>query len=94
MDQTAIHFRWSLIHVNNQTSEDKFETDMAEVLKMTDKLESESPTMLSEHRDIIAALKKLIEAASAETQPNIVHFAERLMLHAKLRSKSPIRLCC
>ena len=42
MDQTAIHFRWSLIHVNNQTSEDKFETDMAEVLKMTDKLENPS----------------------------------------------------
>ncbi len=50
-------------------SEGKFETSMADVLKMTDKLEAELPTMLSEHRDIVAALMKLIEAANAEAKP-------------------------
>ena len=64
-------------------SEDKFETGMADVLKMTDKLEAELPTMLSEHQDIVAALKKLIESASAENKPDAEHFAEKLMLHAQ-----------
>lgn len=64
-------------------SEGKFETGMAEVLTMTDKLEAELPTMLSEHKDIVAALNKLVEAARAENNPDIVHFAEKLMLHAQ-----------
>ena len=50
---------------------------------MTDRLEAELPTMLSEHKDIVAALKRLIEAAKAEHKPDIVHFAEKLMLHAQ-----------
>lgn len=64
-------------------SEGKFEPGMADVLKMTNKLEAELPTMLSEHQDIVATLKKLIEAASAENKPDVVHFAEKLMLHAQ-----------
>jgi hypothetical protein len=64
-------------------SEGKFETSMAEVLKMTDKLEAELPTMLSEHKDIVAALKKLIDAARTENRPDVAHFAEKLMLHAQ-----------
>jgi hypothetical protein len=64
-------------------SEGRFEPGMAEVLKMTDKLEAELPTMLSEHKDIVAALEKLIEAAKTENRPDIVHFAEKLMLHAQ-----------
>jgi hypothetical protein len=56
---------------------------MAEVLPMTDKLEAELPTMLSEHRAIVIALEKLIEAAKAENKPDIVHFAGKLMLHAQ-----------
>ncbi len=64
-------------------SKGKFEPGMAEVLKLTNKLEAELPTMLSEHRDIVVALKKLIEAARAENKPDVVHFAEKLMLHAQ-----------
>ena len=64
-------------------SEGKFETGMAEVLKMTDKLETELPTMLAAHQDIVVALRKLIEAARTEHKPDIVHFAEKLMLHAQ-----------
>jgi hypothetical protein len=64
-------------------SEGRFEPGMAEVLKMTDKLEAELPTMLSEHKDIVAALEKLIEAAKTENRPDVVHFAEELMLHAQ-----------
>lgn len=64
-------------------SEGKFETSMGDVLKMTDKLESELPTMLSEHKEIVVALKKLIEVARRENKPDIVHFADELMLHAE-----------
>ena len=64
-------------------SDGKFETSMAEVLEMTDRLEAELPTMLSEHKAIVAALEKLIEAATAENHPDVVHFAEKLMLHAQ-----------
>ena len=40
-------------------SQGKFECTMTSVLKMTDKLEAEMPTMLSEHKDIAAALEKI-----------------------------------
>ncbi len=68
-------------------SEGRFEPGMAEVLKMTDKLEAELPTMLSEHKDIVAALEKLIEAAKAENKSDIVHFSEKLMLHAQIEEQ-------
>lgn len=64
-------------------SQGKFEAEMAEVLKMTDKLEAELPTMLAEHKEIVAALTKLVDAAKGENKPDIVHFAEKLMLHAQ-----------
>jgi hypothetical protein len=61
----------------------KVEPAMADVLKLTDKLEAELPTMLSEHKEIVAALTRLIKAARAESKPDVVHFAEKLMLHAQ-----------
>lgn len=64
-------------------SEGKFEPGMTEVLKMTDKLKAELPTMLSEHKVIVAALNKLVAAARIEDKPEVVHFAEKLMLHAQ-----------
>lgn len=64
-------------------SRGKFDRGMADVFTMTDKLEAELPTMLAEHKDIVSALTKLIEAATVENQPGIVHFAEKLMLHAQ-----------
>jgi hypothetical protein len=59
------------------------EQEVAEVVAMTDKLEAELGTMLSEHKQIVGELAKLIEAAKAENRPAVVHFAERLMLHAE-----------
>lgn len=64
-------------------AEGKIEPGMSAVLKMTDKLEAELPTMLSEHKEIVAALKTLIDAAKAEGKPAYVHFAEKLMAHAR-----------
>jgi hypothetical protein len=64
-------------------SQDKIEPEMADVLAMRDKLEGELPGMLSEHKDIVAALEKLIEAAVAEKKPEEARFAEKLALHAQ-----------
>jgi hypothetical protein len=64
-------------------SQGKFECNMTEVLKMTDKLESGMPAMLSEHKDIAAALKKLKDAAAVENKPAGVQFAEHLAAHAQ-----------
>jgi hypothetical protein len=61
----------------------KIEPGMSAILKMTDKLETELPTMLSEHKEIVAALRTLIDAAKAEDRPEYVHFAEKLMAHAR-----------
>jgi hypothetical protein len=72
-------------------SEGKFETSMAEVLKMTDKLEAELPTMLSEHKDIVAALKKLIDAAEPKIGRTLCILPKNLCYTPKLRSKFRIR---
>jgi hypothetical protein len=64
-------------------SEGKAESEMTKILPMTDKLERELGSMLSEHRCLVAELTKLIEAAKGENKPEVVNFAEKLMLHAR-----------
>jgi hemerythrin superfamily protein len=64
-------------------SEGKFDSEMGEVLSMTDKLEAELPHMLSEHRDIVAALQELVAASEAEGKSEVGDFAQKLMLHAQ-----------
>lgn len=61
----------------------KLEPGMADVLKMTDRLEAELPTMLAEHKAIVAALRKLAMAAKAENKADAAQFAGKLMLHAQ-----------
>lgn len=57
--------------------------DMADVLRLTDKLETELPGMLVEHEEIVAALRHLVAAAETEQKPEYARFAEKLMLHAR-----------
>ena len=64
-------------------SQGKFECSMTAVVTLTDKLEAEMPTMLSEHKDIAAALRRLKEAATAENKPAGVQFSEHLAAHAQ-----------
>jgi len=64
-------------------SKGKIEPDMAEALEMTKKLEAEMPQMLAEHKDIVVALQRLIEAAKAESLLEYARFAEKLMAHAR-----------
>lgn len=39
--------------------------------------------MLTEHKAVVAALSKLAAVAKKEERHDIVHFAEKLKLHAK-----------
>jgi Hemerythrin HHE cation binding domain len=61
----------------------KIEPEMDEVFMMTDNLVAELPSMLEEHQSIVAALEKLKEAAKQENKPEVVRFAEKLVLHAQ-----------
>lgn len=61
----------------------KIVPEMAQVFQMTDTLKAELPRMLEEHQAIVAALKKMIEAAKQEKRMEHVTFAEKLMLHAQ-----------
>lgn len=56
---------------------------MADVLALTDKLQAELPSMLAEHKEIVAALGDLEAAANAENKPQYARFAEKLIQHAR-----------
>ena len=57
--------------------------EMAEVLKLTDKLTQDLDEMLAEHKAIVAALEKLADAAQRANKPDYVAFAEKLIAHAQ-----------
>jgi hypothetical protein len=59
------------------------EPGMADVLPLTDRLQTELPGMLAEHKEIVAALGDLVAAAKAEKKPKHARFAEKLILHAQ-----------
>ncbi|HEX7124809.1 MAG TPA: hemerythrin domain-containing protein [Thermodesulfobacteriota bacterium] len=61
--------------------------EMASALEMTDALKAELPRMLAEHGRIVKALEALADAGRAEARPEIVAFAEKLMLHAQVEEK-------
>ncbi len=65
----------------------RFSPTMAEALPLTDRLRSELPLMMEEHRALVAALEELAEAARAEAHGEVVKFAERLILHARLEEE-------
>jgi hypothetical protein len=64
-------------------AEGKITPEFEPVLVMTERLKTELPQMLQEHREIVAALKKLIAVAKKEKKLKFVHFAEKLMIHAQ-----------
>jgi hypothetical protein len=57
--------------------------EMADVLKLTDRLAAELPSMLAEHNTIVAALERLVDEARRAERSDIVQFAHDLMLHAE-----------
>ena len=61
--------------------------EMRDILPMTDRLQTELPQMLAEHKAIVAALHHLVDAAKRENQMAYARFAEKLMLHAEMEEE-------
>jgi hemerythrin superfamily protein len=61
----------------------KISADMKSVISMTDRLKAELPEMLKEHKEIVAALGKLMDVGRSEGKMEYVRFSEKLMLHAQ-----------
>ena len=57
--------------------------EISKVLAMSNRLKAELAQMLEEHREIVAKLKNLVDAAIKEDKLEYVRFAEKLTLHAQ-----------
>lgn len=66
-----------------QLAQGQVTREMAGALAMTDRLAAELPTMLAEHKVIVAALARLQDAARRAGRADIVEFTEALTLHAQ-----------
>lgn len=64
-------------------AEGKVTPEMADALKMTDRLKAEFRQMLDEHKAVVAALRNLVDVAKKEEKMEYAQFAERLILHAR-----------
>ncbi len=64
-------------------SRGEFNAEMSDVLAMTDRLEAELPTMLEEHKSIVAALQRVQQAAERAGRSDVVAFAQQLVQHAR-----------
>lgn len=67
--------------------EGKVTSDMGDVLRMTEKLKAELPQMLSEHKEIVAALENFRAVAKKKGKKRYVRFADALMLHAQMEEE-------
>ena len=57
--------------------------EMAQVFPHTDWLKNNAATLVAEHRMILAAVEKMLEAARAVRRLDCVEFAERLINHLR-----------
>lgn len=62
-------------------AEGKVTPEMAAVRRITNHLRAALPQIRQEHRELVAGLKKIAEAARQEGKIEYVHFVERLNLH-------------
>jgi hypothetical protein len=62
---------------------DDMKAEMADVLKMTDRLEAELPAMLKEHEAIVRAIEHLEATATRAGRLDIAEFGRRLTEHAR-----------
>ena len=58
-------------------------SEMEAAVAMAHRLKADLSYMLLEHKEIVAALEALKEAASSEGNASAAHFAEKLVLHAQ-----------
>lgn len=68
-------------------AEGKIFQEMEAAVAMSDRLKADLSHMLLEHKEIVAALEALIDAAKSEGKTEILPFAEELKLHAQNEEK-------
>ena len=61
--------------------------EMGRIIDKTDAFKAELPRMLDEHKLIVAALRTLLQAATAEKQPGSAQFAQKMILHAQMEEE-------
>jgi hypothetical protein len=61
--------------------------DMEGILVKTEIMKAELPRMLAEHKAIVTALRKLLQAATAEGHTGFASFAQRLIQHAQMEEE-------
>jgi hypothetical protein len=61
----------------------EFDPSMEAMLQKTEVMKSEFPRMLDEHQIIVAALRKLLQASTAEGHTGYARLAQKLILHAQ-----------
>jgi hypothetical protein len=57
--------------------------DPAGILRQTERLKAEFSRLVYEHDEIVRALQVLIVTAKTDQKPEVVRFAEQLVLHAE-----------
>jgi hypothetical protein len=70
-----------------QLARGEFTPEMESILSKTEVLKAELPRMLAEHQAIVGALKRLLEAATAERHAGFALFAQKLILHAQMEEE-------
>ena len=58
--------------------------DVEKILAMTERLRAELATLVREHDEIVRALQNLIVTAKGDGRPEVVDFAEKLVLHVEM----------
>ena len=61
----------------------EFEPEMEGMLQKTEIMKSEFPRMLDEHKIIVGALQKLLQASTSEGHTGYARLAQKLILHAQ-----------
>jgi len=61
--------------------------DMESILAKTDVMKAELPRMIQEHKVIVEALQRLLQAASGEGHTGFARFAQKLILHAQMEEE-------
>jgi hypothetical protein len=61
--------------------------EMKGVLAMTEKLKSELPQMIREHKEIVGALQNFVSFAKKAKRPAYVRFSEKLRQHAQMEEE-------
>lgn len=65
----------------------EFTPDMESILSKTEVLKAELPRMVAEHKVIVTALRKLLQAATGEGHSGFASFAQKLILHAQMEEE-------